>query len=849
MAIGQDFTLGESLAVDENILVIGQTGSLFRSLSQERAADNVIRVLSADAIGQFPDQNPAESLRRVVGISVEPDQGEGRYVIIRGVDPNLNTTTINGVRVPSPEGDDRKVALDVIAAELVDEIVVTKSFTPDLDGDAIGGNVEIKTLSGFDREVGTFAVLSGAGSYSDIVGKWGPKLSAIVTHNWDDKLAVAAALSYYERDFGSDNREVGGWEEEDLAAGGVALVPEEIELRDYEITRERFSATLNFDFRPTDNTDLYLRTLYSRFKDDEERSTTTAGYTDGAFNGSASHGSLVVFDAGADDEIEYVKEMKDREETQEILSIALGGATYLGDWIFDYSAGYSHAEEEEPDRLDTVFTAEIDEGSVRVDTSDKMAPKLGYSGGAYEALFDTDNYEFDEAVYEDNVTEDDEFSLKLDIERELTIADQYPGAIKFGAKARFREKDRDNTATIYDGFDGDDDYLLTPVATTVDYDLDDIGPLPDAGDVRDFFDANRHLFEVNDLDSAIDSAVADYEAEEDVIAGYLMGRGEFARLRVVGGLRVERTDFDATGREVLVDADTDTVEIREISSSDSYTDILPSINFRYDMDDLVLRAAYFRSIARPNIVQVVPSAEIEEEAGKLEAELGNPDLDRQRADNFDLGLAWYPNDDSVLSLNLFHKEISDYIATQGFEDIVYNGVFYDDAVMAVNLDDSRLTGAELAYHQRMSFLPSPWDGLLIGANLTLVDGEATLRGVDGSSNGRDIPLPKQSETLYNLILGYEKGPVSMRLALAHRGEYLDEINGGGEGIDRYVDDHTQLDFRAQYDFGHGLAAFVELVNLTDEPFEAYFDQGGRALLSQYEEYGISGLIGVRYTME
>ncbi|WP_373488377.1 beta-sandwich domain-containing protein, partial [Blastomonas sp.] len=155
------------IADGNEILVIGQAANQASALSRQRAADGVSSVLTRDAIGQFPDQNVAESLRRLPGLNILNDQGEGRFVAVRGLDPNLNSTSVNGVRVPSPEGDVRSVALDVISSDIIESIEVKKSLTPDMDGDTIGASIEINTTSAFDRKKDLFS-LKAEGSYNDL---------------------------------------------------------------------------------------------------------------------------------------------------------------------------------------------------------------------------------------------------------------------------------------------------------------------------------------------------------------------------------------------------------------------------------------------------------------------------------------------------------------------------------------------------------------------------------------------------------------------------------------------------------------------------------------------------------
>jgi hypothetical protein len=208
-----NFSLGGDVAVTDNILVVGQRGQLTSALNRQRAADGLVSVLSADAIDRLPDENVAEAARRIAGVNVLNDQGEGRFVSVRGIDPNLNTTTINGVRIPSPEADNRQVPLDVIDSDVLSSIVISKSLTPDMPGDTIGGNIEIETLSGLDQD-NRLLQFSLRGIYADIVEDWGHRGSLTFADQFmDGRLGVALSISDQERSFGSDNVEVdGGWE-------------------------------------------------------------------------------------------------------------------------------------------------------------------------------------------------------------------------------------------------------------------------------------------------------------------------------------------------------------------------------------------------------------------------------------------------------------------------------------------------------------------------------------------------------------------------------------------------------------------------------------------------------------
>ena len=124
----------------ETISVVGQRAMMEEAIARQRNSDTVESILTRDDIGQFPDQNIAESVRKLTGVNVLNDQGEGRFVSVRGLDPALNASSLNGVRLPSPESDTRAVALDVIASELISSVSIQKTLTPDMDADTIGAS-------------------------------------------------------------------------------------------------------------------------------------------------------------------------------------------------------------------------------------------------------------------------------------------------------------------------------------------------------------------------------------------------------------------------------------------------------------------------------------------------------------------------------------------------------------------------------------------------------------------------------------------------------------------------------------------------------------------------------------
>src|SRR5690606_9984507 len=302
------------LGTDGSILVLGQSANQASALSRQKAADGVESVLTRDAVGQFPDQNVAEALRRLPGVNILNDQGEGRFVSVRGLDPELNATSVNGVRLPAPESDVRSVALDVISSDSIESIEVKKSLTPDTDADTIGASIEIHTTSAFERRKNLLTAKI-EGSYNDYSEKLTPKGSIDFAQRVSDNFGVSGGISYYQRKFETDNVEADGWNEDN-----GQITTEEVNYRDYDVERKRLSANLNFDFRLGSSTKLYARGIYSQFDDQEYRRETSLKLEDaGEVTGSGA--DLVYSDA--DGELQVQRSLKDRFERQRIRSITL----------------------------------------------------------------------------------------------------------------------------------------------------------------------------------------------------------------------------------------------------------------------------------------------------------------------------------------------------------------------------------------------------------------------------------------------------------------------------------------------------------------------------------------------
>ena len=823
------------LGGNNQIIVVGQAASLSSSLSRQRAADGVESVLTRDSIGQFPDQNVAESLRRLPGVNILNDQGEGRFVSVRGLDPELNSASINGARLPAPESDVRSVALDVVPAELIESIEVKKSLTPDMDADTLGASIEINTVSAFDRKKDLLSIKL-EGSYNNYAGELTPKASVDFSTKLSDSFGVAGGVSYYKRKFETDNIEGADWGK----ANGVVYAGE-LQYRDYNVERERFGASLNLDWRLSDTTKLYARGLYSSFADQEYRGDVIF-IMSGAPRAANSSATSAYF-SSADGRIEVRRRMKDRYEEQKIKSLTIGGETESGPWKFTYSGAYSEASEYENGSIDpTRFRARFSGSGANAvnllfNYADVRRPLFSVSGNT--TLFNSaDSYSFNELERTDlSDSLDKEWTGRADLAREFALSSG-TFTLQAGAKGRWRTKSYDFNGTVYDGYTGS--YLLSSVMGVPTYRIQTITPQLGHTAPTDFFNSNRANFRVNRIDTLINSASSDYSIDEDVMAGYLLGRLDLASLRVIGGVRMERTHNDIGAFVTSTDGTNVTVTPNRVTRN--YTDWLPSLTFRYEPTrNVVLRLGGYKSLVRPKLSNLAPRVLVNEDD---EAEFGNPNLKPYRAWNVDASAEWYFSNNSAITAGVFWKSIDDFIVTVRDDNAgtIY-GVPYVQADTFVNGETAKVKGIELSYAQRFTFLPAPLDGLLLNANYTFTDAKGTVFDGDNLTDPRRISLPSSARNTFNVVLGYEKGRVSLRAAGTYRDKYLDEL-GGAPDQDRYVDRHFQLDLSAKYKVAKGFRLFADWVNVTDAPYYAYQNYEGAKRLLQYEKYSWTAKFGV-----
>lgn len=831
-------------------------GGQSKALNTQKNNLNITNVVSTDQIGKFPDANIGDAVKRIPGITMQVDQGEARNIIVRGLSPQLNSVTLNGSRIPSAEGDNRNVQMDLIPADMIQTIEVNKAVTPDMDADALGGSVNLitrtspqgfrvsTTLGSGINFITDKAILNGSfllGDRSDN-GKFGWMLSA----------------SFNDNDFGSDNIEA-EWTDEfeyytgaDDADGEPILEEVDVdpytnvfEQREYLVQRVRRSFSANMDYKFDANNSVFLKTMYNWRDDRENRFALGQEILDpedlelGDFtitDGVPTRFPVTVArqtKAGIDNN----RNKNRRLEDQRMQNYSLGGNHLWGSLKVDWMTSYAKASEE---RLNERYAQYESEYIINNDVFNPRYPRFSAANSADATNFD--NFEFDEITEENQYTEEEDINVFVNFQLPADFFGNGDGFVKFGGRGRFKSKLRDNN---FFEFDLEDDF---PTLGTV--------PLKDYSD-PDFYAGSQYLigsFASEDwlaqLDLINGESIPDeflranYDVEENVYAGYVMANQKLTeKLGVLFGVRLEATKVTAIGNQI---EDEENV-IGQISRESSYTNVLPGVHFKYDISSqTVLRFAWTNTLARPNYADLVPSLDIV--TGDQEIYAGNPDLEATTSMNFDVMVEHYYQSVGLLSGGLFYKDIDNFIYTfQGetTDDSFGAGTSGFEIFQPLNGDGASVFGAEVSFQRQLDFLPGFARNFSLYLNYTYLSSSANgIRNEDGEER-TDLDLPNTAPNMFNGSLAYADKKFSARLSANFSDSYIDEI-GGNDFEDRYYDTQLFIDFNASFQVNGNLSIYTTVNNINNQPLR-YF-QGVKDRTMQAEFYGQRLTFGVKYDL-
>jgi TonB-dependent receptor len=812
----------------QEVKVVGLAQGQSKALSVQRSAKNIKNVVSEEQMEKFPDINSAEALQRLPGISLQRDQGEGRYVQVRGTPARMNSMKINGENVPSPEGGERTAQMDIIPANQLASIEVIKAITPDMDANAIGGSVNMITKSALDYEKPVFNITAGGG-YGDLVGEGLYQGSVNYGTRFGEKkdFGFMIGASFLRSDKGSHNNEMEWGDVDDADDNEIPWALENISLRQYITRRDRMGFSTSLDYKPDNDNSYSIKAIYNNYLDSESRNELTIE-PDG-------------FNTATDvTEAEFVHEMKARDQEATIYSIMGTGENIFDSFTLDYSLSFNYAEEVENSHVEPKF--EMDETPDGVwDLSDRDHPQFNITSIDPNYYLNADNFVFDGLEYHDNITTNTDIIGSVNFKVPYTFMSNQ-AELKFGGKASMKKKDRNEKIWDY-GWEGDDDLLMTQFAGDNLPDLLEdnynFGPTIDWDKMESFFEDNKNGNLEGEINSE-DSDAATYDATEDIFGFYLMTTINFDNLMILAGVRDEITQTSYTGNEVVFNDEGDYVETNSLSADKSQNHILPSLHAKYTLSPQTnIRAAFTSGLARPHYEHMVPFSVVLHEDEEIER--GNADLEPTTAYGFDLMAEHYVSGIGVISGGIFYKMLDNIIYPTVIEEDggIYDGYEVSQPWQPKDADLATILGIEVNWQQQLTFLPGFLDGFGIYANYTYTKSTADL------PDRTDAALPGQAGNTANLALSYQKAGFTAQLSLNYQDSFIFEV-GEDEENDVYYKDHIQLDFTANQEIINGLSAYLQFVNLNNAPLNYYIGKEDRPIQREFYSWWMQ--VGLKYNL-
>lgn len=836
----------------EQVVVTGEATGQQGALLDQKVAPNIKNVVDAEQIMSFPDMNAAESIQRVPGITLQRDQGEGRYVQLRGTPPELSNFSINGEQIPSPEGDIRYVALDVIPTDQLASIEITKALTPDMDGDGIGGNINLITKSARDS-IPEFNAMS-AMSYNNLRKAFGGQVQLSFGQRFN-KLGVFVNGSYNKDNRASHNMEFRFNESKFGGDTTFRIHYDDIQHRHYTVTRERTGISGTIDYKLNNHNRFYVRGVFNRFVDDEQRRRVRYNVGSGFLTSETSSREATI-----------ERDTRDRTKIHTINSLNLSGEHLFGNVEMTYGLAYSLAKEEIPNRRDITF--ENDLVNISLDLSDPAWPQVYFPRDKDSAtITNYGEYTFDELLLVDGITEDENLTPNINFTIPYTLG-YGDGFVKFGGKARLKNKSRNNVGQVYHIY-----YELFAVNNSRDsirqiYNL--VGPelslatvagdfnetnllnhdyvlglTPDPDKVNDFLEFYPQNFKLEENDTKEESHAEDYTAEEDIFAGYGMVKHDFGKLEILAGLRYERTNIRYLGYDVQFREFSDAFDrIDTLRTNRRYEFWLPQVHFKWKIDlqsNLRLAATY--SYSRPNFEDILPYRQVEYDSREITQ--GNPDLKFPLALNLDVLYEKYYSRAGLISAGVFYKHIDDfvyYFERRTFvENISRDGWYF--LTTAENGLYANILGAEVTVNQYFDFLQGKWRNLGVYFNYTYTYSEAFID--QRTSEQERITMPGQAPHVVNLAFFYDGPRFYAKLAAIFQDDFLDEL-GIRDEWDIYYGKNLHLDVNLHYNISPVLQVFGNATNLTNTPLTYY--QGNPDRVRQKEFYSWMMRCGVRFNL-
>lgn len=832
-----------------------------RAINQQRTSDTITSIISADAIGNLPDQTVGDALARLAGVSVVLD-GRSAYASIRGAEAKLNSVTLDGSHISSPANDGifttsgtetRAVDLSTIPSDMISSIEVIKALPADRDADSFGGQINLITRSAFDMPARS---INGRAEYrynslrKDDGYAFNINFSDVV--NAARTLGITATLSYSDEKYGQNDYEIAYY---DAAAGAVSAIPgitdggiSEFDQRFRRIDRLGVGGNINFDYRPggRDGASRYFLRLFHNGSETESSRWRLRE------RGFARFAATSTDQRASGAEVRITRRLDGVETERDNDRIAIGGESRLEDGKLSYEVNFGSATLDARARRYQFQTGTSSQRRAldwTVDRSDPLYPQvtITHRATATNGVLRTEDVRLNQLRFHTITGDDEDLVARLDYDFDRAVSEM-PVRWKVGAKFRGKDRKLDGDMTDF----APSGVTLPQSTFGVDFEPRNVfegrkptfGPYPSLAEVFNYYTQNPGSFVVSSGEESTFVAISRYDASEDIYSAYGMGTAQFGRLQVVGGLRYEATKIDYTYRPSPAERAT---------GGSSYDNLFPSVllNYRFT-PNLVLRGAWTNTLSRPDYGDLIPyESSLDPEGvqdlapGSLvQVFQGNPNLKAQTSMNFDASLEWYFQPTGMLSISVFQKNIDDFI---------YKGVTRENRppievalYQNKNGGTQELRGTELSWVQALSMLPSPFDGFGFSVNATFVHGESefpTLNVTTGATGTRTQDfVPQQPKRVYNAQVYWEKYDFTARVAMNYIDEFVREVGGLTGSVTN--NDATRWDAQVSYRVNENFTLFVEGKNLSEETKRWYNDTPDRP--EELEFTGWNAAAGVKF---
>ncbi len=836
---------------EETVIVRGIRRGIKQSIDIKRTAIGVVDSIASEDLGKLPDQNVAESLQRVAGVTIERNRGEGRYISVRGFGPKFNAVTVNG-RTLATDNNGREFSFDVLPSEIISGADVYKSPQANINGASIGATVDVRTLRPLDQSKTFVAAGSVGSSHAELADSNNPEASGVISwRNTNRTFGAALSASYMDQEVRDDEFTIGAGHvfrstgDSYYTAGGVtnarigpgvaafSKVSMPSNLSPFFFVRKKKMTGLNgsLQFKPAENLVLTLDTLYSKAEITEDQTGLAYDFSGGTLVEQVVQGGEAVYQRYTDGTVDEILQHDTRNVTTTMIGFnANWKPTDTLTLMFDASTSKAERRGKENSYFTTIRRKHMDlwfdrrNGSPIYDygftsptyTNASTNPQ-GITahyyiwGGGSDIDDKTTEFKFDgKWAPEGNVTV---YGGLASEQRTKTItANSTPG----GQQCAYCGSDRVLPQSLF--FNTNSNFFASHsgniVRDWVGYD-----PLALILQVDQFATADGKPFDPGVFDPAGSSVV-----DEKVMIGYVMGdfRADLGGmpLSVNVGVRVEDTKYTSSGASQTVlsavpnGAGQNIITLSGIvpvSFEGKYTDILPSLNARLNItDDLIARFAASRVITRPTLSDLSSKQSIQTNPGNETIKRGNPDLQPFRASQVEAGLEWYFDRLSLLSFAAFYKNIDSFVTLTTTPQKVDQVTF--QVTVPTNGKGATVKGFELGYRQVFGQLPSPWDGLGVQSSFTYAESNAKYTNTVANVSYGLEGLSKYS---YSLVGFYEKYGFQARVAYTWRDKFL-QVASGRNGEPEYFDAYGQVDASLSYDINSHVTVYLDGLNLTDE---------------------------------